>query len=67
MALPLVFCMYMFGYFVSYTICHCLGPPVITVHPTDNDVPAGESITFMLNKNSLAVKKCETNQKPQWL
>ena len=21
----------------------------------------------MLNKNSLAVKKCEANQKPQWL
>ena len=23
--------------------------------------------SYMLNKNSLAVKKCEANQKPQWL
>ena len=25
------------------------------------------SVNSMLNKNSLAVKKCEANQKPQWL
>ena len=24
-------------------------------------------VTYMLNKNSLAIKKCEANQKPQWL
>ena len=24
-------------------------------------------VIYMLNKNSLAVKKCEANQKPQWL
>ena len=24
-------------------------------------------VILMLNKNSLAVKKCEANQKPQWL
>ena len=24
-------------------------------------------VKYMLNKNSLAVKKCEANQKPQWL
>ena len=55
MALPLVFCMYVFGYFVSYTICHCLGLPVITVHPTDNDVPAGESITFICRAKGLGI------------
>ena len=25
------------------------------------------AVIVMLNKNSLAVKKCEANQKPQWL
>ena len=25
------------------------------------------SVSNMLNKNSLAIKKCEANQKPQWL
>ena len=55
MALVLVFCMYIFGYFVSYTICHCLGLPVITVHPTDNDVPAGESITFICRARGLGI------------
>ena len=25
------------------------------------------TVTDMLNKNNLAVKKCEANQKPQWL
>ena len=26
-----------------------------------------DTVKSMLNKNSLAVKKCEANQKPQWL
>ena len=32
---------------MSYTICHCLGPPVITGHPTGNDIPMEKSITLM--------------------
>ena len=34
-------------YFISYTNCHCLGPPVITGHPTGNDIPMENSITLM--------------------
>ena len=30
-------------------------------------VTVATCVKYMLNKNSLAVKKCEANQKPQWL
>ena len=43
--------------------------PVILTHCMDH-WPACSKwryVCYMLNKNSLAVKKCEINQKPQWL
>ena len=37
---------YVHDYFMSYAICHGLGPPVITGYPTGKDVPVGESASF---------------------
>ena len=34
-------------------LCFCIGPPEITDHPTDNDVPMGRSITLMCKASGL--------------
>ena len=44
-------------------ICHRAGQHYFVSQAFQSFVPA----KYMLNKNSLTVKKCEANQKPQWL
>ena len=53
---------------MNNAICHCLGPPVITGHPSGNDVPIGESVAFTCRASGIGalVYSWERNIDGNW-
>ena len=40
---------------MSHKICHHLGPPIIKNHPTNDDIPVGQSITLMCRASGIGI------------